>query len=41
MKENNKKRFSSKGQDIIDINNKVIESALKYLKEIPVDQEWD
>lgn len=40
MKENNKKRFSSKGQDIIDINNKVIESALKYLKEIPVDQEW-
>ena len=40
MKENNKLRFASKGQNIIDINNNVIDSSLKYLKEIEVDGEW-
>ena len=40
MKENNKLRFSSKGQNIIDINNKVIDESIKYLKEIKVDKEW-
>ena len=40
MKENNKLRFASKGQNIIDVNNKVIDISLKYLKEIKVDSEW-
>ena len=40
MKENNKLRFASKGQNIIDINNKVIDESIKYLKEIKVDKEW-
>lgn len=40
MKENNKLRFASKGQNIIDINDKVIDTSLKYLKEIKVDSEW-
>ena len=40
MKENNNLRFASKGQNIIDINNKVIDISLKYLKEIKVDSDW-
>jgi len=40
MKENNKLRFASKGQKIIDINNKIIDNSIKYLKEIKVDKEW-
>ena len=40
MKENNKLRFASKGQNIVDINNKIIDSSIKYLKEINVDKEW-
>ena len=40
MKENNKLRFISKGQNIIDINNKVIDESLNYLKEIRVDSSW-
>lgn len=40
MKENNKLRFASKGQNIIDINNNVIDNSIKYLKEIKVDKEW-
>lgn len=40
IKENNNLRFASKGQNIIDINNKVIDISLKYLKEVEVDKEW-
>lgn len=40
MKNNNKSRFASKGQNIIDINNKVIDNSLKYLKEVKVDASW-
>lgn len=40
MKENNKHRFASKGQNIIDINNKVIDVSLKYLEEVEIDKEW-
>ena len=40
MKENNKLRFASKGQNIIDINNKVIDNAIKCLKQIKVDKDW-
>ena len=40
MKSNNKNRFASKGQNIIDINNKVIDNSLKYLKEVKVLPEW-
>ena len=41
MKESNKVRFASKGQNIVDINNKVLDNTLKYLKEIKVDKSWD
>ncbi len=40
MKNNNKTRFISKGQNIIDINNKVIDNSIKYLKEIKIDLSW-
>lgn len=40
MKENNKLRFSSKGQKIIDINNNIIDVSLEYLKEIKIDKNW-
>ncbi|MGM9881430.1 MAG: pyruvate:ferredoxin (flavodoxin) oxidoreductase [Bacilli bacterium] len=40
MKSNNENRFSSKGQNIIDINNKIIDNSLTYLKEIKVDESW-
>ncbi len=40
MKDNNNTRFASKGQNIIDINNKVIDNSLKYLKEIKIDPSW-
>ena len=40
MKNNNEIRFSSKGQKIIDINNKIIDESLKYLKEVEVEKEW-
>lgn len=40
MKKNNEARFISKGQKIIDINNKIIDNSLKYLKEISVQDSW-
>ena len=40
MKENIKSRFSSKGKKIIDINNKVVDNSLKYLKKISIDSSW-
>ena len=40
MKDNIKSRFSSKGKKIIDINNKVVDNSLKYLKKICIDSSW-
>lgn len=40
MKNNNKTRFISKGQNIIDINNKVIDNSIKYLKKLEINPEW-
>lgn len=40
MKENNKLRFASKGDKIIDINNKVIDNSLEHLVSLEVPSEW-
>ena len=40
MKDNIKSRFSSKGKKIIDINNKVVDNSLKYLKRVSIDSSW-
>ncbi len=40
MKESNEKRFQSKGKSIIDINNKVVDEAIKVMREVNVDKKW-
>lgn len=40
MKENNKKRFSHKGQNIVDINNQVVDKSLGSLRKLEINKEW-
>lgn len=40
MKDSNKKRFLSKGFEVIEINNRVVDQSVSYLQEIPVLEEW-
>ena len=40
MKENNKKRFSSKGDNIVDINNKIVDNTLELMKLVEIEKEW-
>ena len=40
MKAQNKHRFLSKGEKIIEINNVIVDKALDYLVEIKVEEKW-
>ena len=40
MKESNRKRFAHKGDSVIDVNNKIIESAIEKVYEVEVNNEW-
>ncbi len=40
LKESNEKRFKNKGKSVIDINNRVVDLAPKYLREVAVDKKW-
>ena len=40
MKESNKKRFAHKGDSVIEVNNKIIESALDKIYEVDIDSDW-
>ena len=40
MKESNRKRFSHKGESVIDVNNRIIENALDKIYEVEVDDNW-
>jgi len=40
IKENNEKRFKSKGKKIIDINNKIVDTSLNELREFKIDTNW-
>lgn len=40
MIESNRKRFSHKGESVIDVNNKIIENALDKIYEVEVDDNW-
>ena len=40
LKASNEKRFSSKGQSVVDINNRVVESAVSHMREVTIDKEW-
>ena len=41
MRESNERRFLKKGQDIVDINNKVIESSIEWLEKVTIDNNWE
>ena len=40
MKENNRVRFQNKGKSIIDINNRIVDDSIQYMREINVDAKW-
>ena len=40
MKESNKKRFINKGKEVIDVNNKVVDSSIDKLRKFNIDKEW-
>ena len=40
MKESNEKRFSSKGSNIVDINNKVVDISSSYMRKFTINKEW-
>ena len=40
MKESNRKRFAHKGDSVIEVNNKIIESAVGLVYEVDVDSKW-
>ena len=40
MKESNKKRFLSKGNNIVDINNKVVDISISNMRKITINSEW-
>lgn len=40
MKKTNEKRFKNKGQNIIDINNRVVEEAVSHMREVEIDKKW-
>ena len=40
MKSSNEKRFLSKGRNIIDINNRVVDEAVLKMREVVVDKKW-
>ena len=40
MKESNRKRFAHKGESVIDVNNRIIESALDNVYEVEVNNDW-
>ena len=40
MKDTNKKRFSHKGDSVVEVNNRIVEEAVKNMTKIPVDNNW-
>ena len=40
MKENNVKRFSSKGNSVIDVNNKIVDEANNNMQAVKIDESW-
>ena len=40
MKDSNIKRFASKGEDIIDINNRIVDESLAWINKIDIDDSW-
>ena len=40
IKKSNEKRFLKKGREIVDINNRVIEKSIDYLKKVEIDNSY-
>ena len=40
MKESNVRRFSHKGDSVIEVNNKIIDNALDKINEVQINNEW-
>ena len=40
MKESNKKRFINKGKEVIEVNNKVVDSSIDKLRKFNIDKDW-
>ena len=40
MKDNNEKRFSHMGEDVIDVNNKIVDIAIDNVDKIEIAAEW-
>ena len=40
MKETNVKRFSHKGESVVNVNNRIVEEATDHVEEVNVDKEW-
>ena len=40
MKESNKKRFAHKGDSVIEVNNRIIESAIDNMHEVTINSDW-
>ena len=40
MKESNRKRFAHKGDSVVEVNNRIIESALDKIYDVEVNDEW-
>ena len=40
MKESNRKRFSHKGDNVVEVNNNIIDSALDKIYEVTIDNDW-
>ena len=40
MKDTNIKRFSHKGESVVNVNNRIVDEATDYIEEITVDKEW-
>ena len=40
MKENNTKRFYHKGDNVINVNNRIVDEAINYIEEVDIPSEW-
>lgn len=41
MKDTNVKRFSHKGDSVINVNNRIVDESINYIKKIKVDWKWE
>ena len=40
MKKTNEKRFAHKGDSVIQVNNRIVEEAVKNISKVEIDKNW-